>query len=499
MHVTLHAGTVTASATANTISGLLLPYGEIGHTSVGPFTVSAGAVDVPANPGSVHLNLQHDRARPIGKAARLIETPRGIEAVFSLAGTVTAADARAEVEAGLREGLSVELDDVSVSGGQLIYGRITAAALVTEPAFPSAIVTDETDETDETTAEAEPVYVSETTTAETIPGVGILSTQSTYTETLEEEEAMKLPATAAASAPVTAARPSMNVATLCTTLVNAQHDRRALAALSDIVPANILGVEQPDYIGELWDGRAYQRKIVPLFNHKPLTSYKVQGWKWKTKPAVAPWAGNKAAVPSASVLTERVEIDAKRIAGAHDIDRKFRDFNDEEFFAAYFAAMTESYAKVSDAQVLAEVIAGATAVVRGTVPANIAPGFVSIIDGALSVLNATDVMPTAAIVAVDLWRTMALTEAEKQLAFLDAALGLEEGTMSNFKILPSAALAAGKVLVANSNAVTIHELGDVPIRVEALDIARGGVDEGVFGYYAVNIHEKGGLALVSAA
>ena len=32
MHVTLHAGTVTASATANTISGLLLPYGEIGHT-----------------------------------------------------------------------------------------------------------------------------------------------------------------------------------------------------------------------------------------------------------------------------------------------------------------------------------------------------------------------------------------------------------------------------------------------------------------------------------
>ena len=98
MHVTLHAGTVTASATANTISGLLLPYGEIGHTSVGPFTVSAGAVDVPANPGSVHLNLQHDRARPIGKAARLIETPRGIEAVFSLVGIVTAADARAEVE-----------------------------------------------------------------------------------------------------------------------------------------------------------------------------------------------------------------------------------------------------------------------------------------------------------------------------------------------------------------------------------------------------------------
>ena len=38
-----------------------------------------------------------------------------------------------------------------------------------------------------------------------------------------------------------------------------------------------------------------------------------------------------------------------RLAGAHDIDRKFRDFGDDSFFASYYAAMTESYAQLSDA------------------------------------------------------------------------------------------------------------------------------------------------------
>lgn len=204
-------------------------------------------------------------------------------------------------------------------------------------------------------------------------------------------------------------------------------------------------------------------------------------------------------MPSNPVETEELKIAAERIAGAHDIDRKYRDFNNTEFFRAYFAAMTESYAKKSDLYALQDVIDAATTVTRGTLPAGMPAGLVSIVDGAINILNETDTMPTSAVVALDLWREILLTPKDKTLEYLEAAIGLEKGSIGKFPIAPSSQMKSGEVLVATHDAVTVHELGNgAPIRVEALDIARGGVDEGVFGYYAVNVHDAGGLALVKA-
>ena len=38
--------------------------------------------------------------------------------------------------------------------------------------------------------------------------------------------------------------------------------------------------------------------------------------------------------------------------------------------------------------------------------------------------------------------------------------------------------------------------GGTPIRVEAQDLVNGGIDQAAFGYYAVNVHDAGGLVLV---
>ena len=67
------------------------------------------------------------------------------------------------------------------------------------------------------------------------------------------------------------------------------------AALADIVPANTpgVGINQPAYVGELWDGVEYERKFLTAFAHAELTSYNVKGWKWNNKPVVAKYAGNK--------------------------------------------------------------------------------------------------------------------------------------------------------------------------------------------------------------
>ncbi|WP_324650996.1 hypothetical protein [Georgenia sp. H159] len=496
------AGTLlTASVEDRTLTYRLLPYGETGRTNMGRLTASKGAVKVPDDPSALTLNLEHDRTRPVGKGVAISETDTGLEATFRVARTRAGDDLLEEAAEGLRAGVSVEVDDIVTRSGQLMAGVLSGAAAVVAPAFPSAqLVAADVGELPEAATDA--VKDALQTALDVIED----NTEGDEPET--QEEATMADSTATATAPVgglAASRTETKVQhpnELFRMLATAHREggeRRMLAALSDIVPANTPGTEVPQYVGELWNGRAYQRKIIPLFNHADLTSYKVKGWRWVNKPEVAPYAGNKTDVPSNPVSTEQVDIDAERIAGAHDIDRKYRDFNDEAFFSAYFAAMTESYAKVSDAQVLADILAAATPVTRGTVPTDVSPGMTSIVDGALAVLTATDTVPSFAVVAADIWREVMLTRNEDTLAYLNAALGLDEGTVSTFRVVPSAALTAGSTLVGAKDSVTVHELGGgAPIRVEAQDIAKGGIDEGVFGYYAVNVHDAEGLALVTA-
>ena len=49
-------------------------------------------------------------------------------------------------------------------------------------------------------------------------------------------------------------------------------------------------------------------------------------------------------------------------------------------------------------------------------------------------------------------------------------------------------------MVAGTKAAgTFYELQGAPIRVEAIDIARGGIDEALFGYWATLLHDARGI------
>jgi len=519
-------GKLTATADPRVKEGLLLPFGEVGRTNKGRLTASAGVLQLADELDPV--TLEHDDKQPIATFEDLQETPGGLKCSIRYLPTRAGDDALAEYEAGVRTGLSVEIDDLDRSGkgptvraGKLVAGLVTGASQVRTPAFMSAKLAAaedvpapdqgtmpdyqtvyEGDNLPSITLDDQPVdSVSKVTVSDKEIAITTTGTTDTNTE---------------GATPMTASRPKVqapnlvppaaddklkaSAAELFAMLAAAQSDGKMLATLSDIVPANILATTQPQWVGELWSGKAYQRKVIPLFTHADLTNLKVQGWRWTQKPAVGLYAGNKGAVPSGTIGTEPVEITAQRIAGAHDIDRAILDFGNAEFWQGYNNAMTESYAKVSDAYVLAQVVAAAPAVTPGTIPSGVAKGWVYLVDAAIEILNSTDTMPTSAIVATDLWRDMILTRKEDVLEYLTAALGLEDGSALTFKLRPSAAMSAGKLLASCPGAVTVHELGgEAPIRVDAVDMAKGGVDKGVFGYVAVNVHDADGLALVSAA
>lgn len=281
-------------------------------------------------------------------------------------------------------------------------------------------------------------------------------------------------------------------------------DRQALvAALADVTYTAVgADVTAPQWIGELWDGVTYVRRYVPLLTQAELTRLKITGWHWTTKPAMASYAGDKAAITSNAVGTDPDAKTASRWAGGHDIDRAMVDFENTDWWQSYYAAMSESYSRLTDAAAFAAIVAGATDLdMTGTTfdpDTGVSLGATALVDGAL--LVAETALPTFAIMAPDLYRGFLLTPRDKILELLNASLGITEGSALGFQVVPGpSTMTAGHVIVGAKAAATHYELGGgAPIRVDAINIANGGVDAGVYGYSATMINDADGLVDVDA-
>lgn len=487
-------GTLSASdIDKRELSYLLLPFGEEGNTSAGKVTASARTITLPEDPRSMVLNIEHEKVRPVGRCSALTETDGGLLATFTISKTSAGDDLLVEADDGLRTGVSVEIDNPVIRNGALLGGELTGAGAVVAPAFPSArLVASDVGDVEETEPEEEP-EAEEPVAEET-------SESDTDEETTEDEETIVTTATASLAASAATGATSKAITTVqefADRLVAARNtgDHQMLAALADITQSGVGGdIEQAQFLNELWSGKAYSRVVVPLVQPGSLTSYKVEGWRWVTKPEVSAYSGNKTAVPSNAVDTEAASADVVRLAGAHDFDRRFADFGDTAFLTSYMSAMTESYARKTDAALVDFLQISAQIVAPGTVPSGVSEAAAAIVDGALAVLDKG--VPDYALVAPDLWRQLLLTPKDQTLEYLSMALGLEEGTVKGFKIVPRSDMDPGTVLVGIKGAVQFFELPGVPIRVDAINIANGGLDQGLFGYYAIMEHDSAGIALV---
>lgn len=546
--VQIEAGSLYANAEERIVSGLLLPYGEIGQTNLGRFSIEQGSVDIPTDPAIVTLNVDHNREEPVGRATELTETAAGIVGTFKIANTEEGNQLLAEIADGTRAKLSAEVKNVVIRSRKAVSGALFGAAVVAQGAFPSAALlaefaedTDPLEEgetvADDTTLEAQILDVvpdpegnTEEIIVDDLPEQVIVDVvnpaDGTVVSTVFVPETQ--PNTqgdnnmGAATAPSTlqahnAAPVSEGLNTVIKQLsesaksgarsmfaeIAKRDDAQAVtslfAALEDIKydGAGSVGINaaQPAWLGELWLGKMYQRKYIPLISSAPLTSLTMEAWKWNVRPSVAEWAGNKSAVPSNEPTTSPVTINGVRYAGAHDWSREFRDFGRTDVIESALRLMTESYAYVTDIATIDVLIAGATDVVSGTYTTQVA--WNRIMDGIEAIIDVAT--PTFAIVAQDLYRELVMTTSNDSLAYLNASLGLESGTLAGFQIIPSSELAPGNVLVGSREAATSFELGGSPIRVEAEAISVGGFDIGLFGYHAAAVSTPLGLALVAPA
>lgn len=547
--IEIDAGTLMFSADDElTSTGLLVPFGVECASGLGRFSVDTGVFELPTDTTGMSLNLDHEREHPVAAFVAVENAADGIRARFKYADTDAGRAAFQEGKSGRRRHLSAEVRNVVIRGGKAVSGVLFAAAQVERPAFPGATLLaaaadtvevdglevpahSETSYSDSYTAKDGSGSESNTDTVEDVTDNGdgtktIKRTTTTVTTVTEPTtsnegdstvgEQATIPDTLTASHVAPVIPQGTSLAQLNATLAQAikTQDRTLLASLQDegaqgatlyaaltdikgstVAPALAL----PQWIGEVWGKRTFDRRYIPLLAHADLTSFSVQGFKWTTPPTMALWTGDKAAVPSTGVVIDPFNADAKGWAGANDVDRRLRDFEFPEFWDGYWRHMANSYAQLSDTDAIATLVAEATPVVAGAVPAGMTQAATSIVDGALAIMDQG--IPTFAVVAKDLWRQLVLTPKDQTLEYLSVSLSLQEGQLEGFKIIPARGtdVAAGKVLVGIGQAATTYELPGSPLRVEGLDMVKGGIDPGAFGYAVTTVEESDVFSLVSPA
>ena len=505
---------VTAAAADRSLAGVALPYGVPGRTSAGTVTIDAGAVTVPADLRRVKLFRDHGRQTPVGYTTAADDTAERLRMTFHAAATPDGDTALLEAAEGIRDCLSVELDDVVIRAGHVTAATLTAVALVPIPAFTGA------DLAAADTPEVPPMNPAPAAPAPAAPPAAPPAQPPAQPAPPAQPPAQPpaAPPVPAQPAPnqqggqlqaslnpiggaLTAAPPVPTFAAAVARIrdnLNGAPDPDAAtftAALSDVVPANdAQGFLRDQWLGEIWTPLAAQRHYIPAIGSAPLTGMRIYGWKWQTRPVVGPYAGSKAAIPSNPVKIVPAEANAYRLAGGWDVDRIFVDLGAPGFLEAMFQAATIDAANKTEAHVSATLLAGATDL-----------GYVATLTAAFGAIGAAlspySLTPSFIALASDVWAAyseMTTDEAPWWLVSSSSVnLSTGDGSIGGQSVFCDAALPAGTVLAGARQAATYYSApSGSPLRVQAVNIPNGGIDIAVFLYAGEMINDDRGVVKV---
>lgn len=477
-----------SAATARQFTGLVLPFGKPGRTSRGKLTVTAGAVSLPEDITRVKLFRDHSDVggTPVGRALSAEIKDDGIYMSFEIGDTPDGQLAVADVTAGIRDALSVELIDVQIEGETLTAAALTGVALVPTPAYDAARITsafvtaDTTDDEDEDTPESEPESEDEDEDKdEPRPAVTAAETRNTLTTRLASNPTL----TAAIK------EPKMNLNAVATSISTRARGGEVTAALQKITEAAHPAVTDQQWLGELFDSSPFERQIVPTLKQRPLSRMKLTGWRWTTRPEVDDYSGNLTEIPSNAIATEPVEVEAKRISGGHKIDRKYLDFADTEFIESYLREMTDSY-KIKTDEHAAKFLA--TEAAKSPAAGGKQPTLLHAAAKAQQVIkkNLRKDVSTFLVNPDDLFKLFDITMMDDPRYL--ALFNVNPETFISDDNVP-----AGTLIAYHKDAIAWGELPGSPIRVDALDVALGGQDRALFGYWAALVEDARGLTSVA--
>jgi len=143
MKLTFSSHIEAADTERRVISGKIVPFEEVGNTSVGKVVFAKGSIEI-GDPGKIKMLMQHRPEKPIGRMqANYKEVEDGIYASFKISSSMQGQDALILAQEQLVDGLSVGVD-VNKSIQKKDYLYVTSAtlrevSLVESPAFEARV------------------------------------------------------------------------------------------------------------------------------------------------------------------------------------------------------------------------------------------------------------------------------------------------------------------------------------------------------------------------
>jgi HK97 family phage prohead protease len=165
MKLTFSSHVEAADTERRVIAGKIVPFEEVGNTSVGKVVFAKGSIEI-GDPGKVKMLMQHSPERPIGRMQKFNQAEDGIYASFKISASMQGQDALILAGEQLIDGLSVGVD-VNKSIQKKDYLYVTSAtlrevSLVESPAFEARVTKvaaseNEAEDTNQTTESEAPV------------------------------------------------------------------------------------------------------------------------------------------------------------------------------------------------------------------------------------------------------------------------------------------------------------------------------------------------------
>ena len=142
MILTFSSQVEAADGERRIIAGKIVPFEEVGNTSVGKVVFAKGSIEI-GDPGKVKMLMQHSPERPIGRMQKFNQAEDGIYASFKISASMQGQDALILAGEQLIDGLSVGVD-VNKSIQKKDYLYVTSAtlrevSLVESPAFEARV------------------------------------------------------------------------------------------------------------------------------------------------------------------------------------------------------------------------------------------------------------------------------------------------------------------------------------------------------------------------
>jgi HK97 family phage prohead protease len=390
------------------VSGLVAPYGEVGHTSAGPVVFERGSIAIP-DASKIKLLAQHQQDKPVGRAISFSDSTAGVYGSFRLSMSSRGQDALLLAQENLVSGLSVGVD-VTASKPMGDYLLVTAAvlkevSLVESAAFSSASV----DEIMAARAELEAA-----TSTSTKEKVTTISTTIVEIETETENESEGAMTTAPENTPeetpvdapveaekVEAARKiirpsvldSQRVRTPITSMATYTEHKIKAALGSDESKIYVTAADDSFTTNPAFNPTQYLSEFVsntnfdtPMINALSQGSLPASGMTISI-PSLVTSAGGKSgvapvvtveaeagAVQNTGMVTEYLTGTVKKYSGMNTLSVELLERSDPNFYAELTNQLQRAYSLATDAAVIADVVAGG---VQGTAVAATSAGIIS--------------------------------------------------------------------------------------------------------------------------